>query len=328
MAQFSLCCHQGPKAGRPKFAETAFYYWQTKFAPDSSVTAALNQLEARHLYVRLFDVDWDYEAWQALPVGQITWAKQPTPEILITPVVFITTRVLDETATAGLDTLAGKISRLMQLTCAAVQKLSGEVQVDCDWNERLKTKYFYLLEQLRKQPFFKRKILSVTVRLHQVKYLHENGVPPADKGLLMCYNMGNLRKPEALNSIIDAATFKSYIGRLSEYPLQLDIALPLFDWWVWFGGIKYKGLIQGGNLPDSFKTAKPYKFAEATTVGRYAFAKGDWLRYENSPLQTLQQVVDLLPPAITNGKGKLLFFHADSSLLCRYNLMELKALAK
>lgn len=255
MAQVSMCCHQGPTAGRPKFAEIAFYYWQTKFALDSSVAASLNQLEARQLYVRLFDVDWDNEAKQVVPVGLINWAELPTPEILITPVIFITTQVLDETTTAGLDTLAEKISRLLQLTCAAVPKLSGEVQVDCDWNERLRDKYFYLLKQLRKQPFFQHKTLSVTVRLHQVKYLHENGVPPADKGLLMCYNMGNLRKPEAVNSIIDVATFKSYTGRLAQYPLTLDIALPLFDWWVYFGAMGYKGLIHAGNLPDSFKNS-------------------------------------------------------------------------
>jgi hypothetical protein len=321
-------CRSGPDANSKKFAETAFYYWQTTFEPDSTTHAAITLLGARHLYVRLFDVDWNSEAGQAMPVGLITWAKQPTPQILITPVVFITTRVLDETAIADLDSLAAKISRLMQLTCAAVPKLSGEVQVDCDWNERLKEKYFYLLKQLRKTSFFLDKTLSVTVRLHQVKYLHANGVPPAERGLLMCYNMGNLRKPEAVNSIIDAATFKSYTERLSGYPLPLDIALPLFDWWVWFGATGYQGLIHAGNLPDSFKTAKPYKFAEAATVGRYAFAKGDWLRYENSPLQSLQEVVDLLPAAITNGKHKLLFFHADSSLLSRYALSDLKALAE
>ncbi|MCU0376291.1 MAG: hypothetical protein MUF24_13370, partial [Chitinophagaceae bacterium] len=64
----TLCCKPGTALNRMKFAETAFYYWQTKFAPDSSVTAALNQLEARHLYVRLFDVDRDSETGEAVPV--------------------------------------------------------------------------------------------------------------------------------------------------------------------------------------------------------------------------------------------------------------------
>ena len=67
-------------------------------------------------------------------------------------------------------------------------------------------------------------MLSATIRLHQLKFIGESGIPPVDKGLLMCYNMGDLHRLRISNSILETAELKKYIKQLSVYPLKLDVA--------------------------------------------------------------------------------------------------------
>ncbi len=57
-----------------------------------------------------------------------------------------------------------------------------EIQIDCDWTERTRNAYFQLLTALKREPFLQGKILSATIRLHQVKYVQRSGIPPADRG--------------------------------------------------------------------------------------------------------------------------------------------------
>ena len=85
-----------------------------------------------------------------------------------------------------------------------------------------------MLEAFKKEYRYQ---LSATIRLHQVKYREETGVPPVDYGVLMYYNMGHISAMGA-NSIYDRSTALRYLGKLREYPLPLDIALPMFAWGV------------------------------------------------------------------------------------------------
>ena len=129
--------------------------------------------------------------------------------------------------------------------------------------------------------------ISATIRLHQIKFLAKTGVPPVSKGLLMCYNMGNLKNPATKNSIIETEELKKYIDNLAAYPLPLDVALPLFNWKVLFRNNTYAGLIQ--NLPDSLltnpfisKAGNRYLFLKDSLLAGYPFKKGDVLRNEQS----------------------------------------------
>lgn len=56
-------------------------------------------------------------------------------------------------------------------------------------------------------------------------------MPPADRGVLMFYNMGKLNSDlQQPNSIYNSDDADKYIAYLGRYPLKLDIALPLFSW--------------------------------------------------------------------------------------------------
>lgn len=312
-------------APAPAGANRAFYYWKTSFSLSDSLRQSLNKLDVGHLYIKFFDVTWDARFEQAVPVA-LHDQKDAFPKgVQVTPVVFVTLEALKNTPVEKIPVLAVRISDLLKkLTHNSKKQLSGEVQLDCDWTAQTKDKYFNLLKELKKHPFLQAGTLSVTIRLHQVKYINENGIPPADRGLLMCYNMGNLRDPAARNSIIDPATFKSYTARLKDYPLALDIALPLFDWWVWFRKQEYYGLIHAGNLPGELADGKMTGFTADTTINGYHFLAGDRLRHENSPMTSLIKIAETLPLKFRSGNTKLILFHLDSASLAKYTNHELE----
>lgn len=309
----------------PAGANRAFYYWKTSFSLPDSLQQSLKNLKVGHLYVKYFDVTWDARLEQAVPVALLD-KRDTFPEgVQVTPVVFVTLEALRNTPVEKIPVLAGRLGDLLKkLTLADQKQLSGEIQLDCDWTAQTKDPYFTLLKELKKHPHFQSRTLSVTIRLHQVKYINENGIPPADRGLLMCYNMGNLRNPAAHNSIIDPATFQSYTGRLNDYPLPLDIALPIFEWWVWFRNQQYYGLVHAGNLPSAFADGRMVDFEEDTTINGYHFLKNDHLRHENSPVASLKKIAESLPLKLKSGKTKLILFHLDSASLSKYTIHELE----
>jgi hypothetical protein len=305
--------------------QRGFYYWKTNFILSDTLRHSLNDLEIGHLYIKHFDVTPDEKGEQAIPVAMLNVEDTFPANVKVTPVVFVTLEALRKTPADRIPVLAGKMGGLLQkLTMGYSGQLSDEVQIDCDWTEQTREAYFTLLKELRKHPFFRGRTLSVTIRLHQVKYINEAGIPPADRGLLMCYNMGNLRNPSAKNSIIDPATFKSYTGRLNDYPLPLDFALPLFDWWVWFRNRQYYGLVHAGNLPDDLADGRVTNFASDTLINGYHFLPGDWIRHENSPTASLKKISESLPARFRSGKSKLILYHLDSASLSNYSIHELE----
>jgi hypothetical protein len=76
--------------------------------------------------------------------------------------------------------------------------------------------------------------LTATIRLHQYAQPGKTGVPPADRGMLMPYNVGKIAEPGDVNSIFDEATAEPYFRGTKHYPLPLDIGLPAFAWGVQF----------------------------------------------------------------------------------------------
>lgn len=318
----TISCNHSP---HPRGALRGFYYWKTNFILSDTLRQSLVNLKVEHLYVKYFDVTWDASLHQPVPVALFDKKDSFPDGIKVSPVVFITLEALWNTSLDELPDLALKIGDLLKkLTGEDEEQLSGEIQVDCDWTSQTRDKYFALLKALKKHPIFQSKTLSVTIRLHQAKYINENGIPPADRGLLMCYNMGNLRDPAAKNSIIDPATFKSYTGRLKDYPIPLDIALPLFNWWVWFRNGQYYGLVHSGNLPDELANGKVTDFPEPTIINGYHFLAGDRLRHENSPVASINRITESLPLLFKSGKTKVILFHLDSASISNYSLHELE----
>ena len=214
-------------------------------------TQALATLAIERLYLRLFDVDWSDGRggpgrWFAGRGGR----RHPRVEIEIVPVVFVRERLLRRLDAPGVARLAddvwravyGSLGRLGRRTYQVPQV--KELQVDCDWTDTTRARYFDFLSALGERARATGTLLSATIRLHQIKYRERTGVPPVARGMLMFYNMGRIDADDATSAIYDPAAAARYLGRLADYPLPLDVGLPIWSWVVHVRGNEVAGLFQ------------------------------------------------------------------------------------
>jgi len=208
-------------------ANTAFYYWRTSFSLDQKAADLLQHTAQNKLYLRFFDVVWNEEKNEVIPNALVD-IRQDAGRLNITPVVYITNKTFQHISIGRLDSLAKNVNQLINRIAAENNIRYTQVQIDCDWSVTTRDKYFSFLKTFKS---LSKRQLEVTIRLHQVKYPERTGVPPADKGLLMFYNMGkisaNSKQP---NSIYNFADAEKYISSLPYYKLPLDVALPFFSW--------------------------------------------------------------------------------------------------
>lgn len=307
---------------KQRHVQRSFYYWKTVFQLTGKEQEALRHLSATHVYLRLFDIGWNESTQSPAPVAPVRFTEKPGTGIIITPVVFITYETLQKSSASQLHTLGIQLVQFLSALCTQHNiRLSGEVQIDCDWTAATKEKYFGLLQSIRQQPFIKDKKLSATIRLHQLKYTSLNGIPPVDKGLLMAYNMGNLQSPQTKNSIIELSELKKYTGNLKNYPLPLDVALPIFDWHVWFKGNRYHGLLH--TFPKDTKQGNQ-SFTSDTVINDIAFSRNDWLRHEDSNAEEVRDAATHLAGLITSDSINVILYHLDQNNLTKYKDYELE----
>ncbi|HEX4375278.1 MAG TPA: hypothetical protein VHZ50_18375 [Puia sp.] len=312
----------------------SFYYWKSKFLLSQYEKSTLEQLHVKKLYIKFFDVDWNKESKKPEPLAQVNFADSSIHNYTIVPVVFITNETLFRADTNEIKILSLNISSLLSLMIRQ-NNLStpSEIQMDCDWTESTKDKYFLLLHllglHLNETGFSSAKI-SATIRLYQCKYRSKTGVPPVDRGLLMCYNMGDLMKYETKNSILEFSELEKYVTSLNTYPLQLDIAFPLFEWKVLFHEHRYAGLIKG--LSDSLlqnnnaiqKNDDYYIFLHDTLIDNYFFQKGDLLRSEKSDYGEIVRSCKLINDKLKSTNTTIILYHLDSLTLSKYTVNEME----
>ncbi len=291
----------------------------------------LHQLHCSRMYIRFFDVDWDTKNNTAMPVATVRMPQQKNTALAYVPVIFITQNALKNISDSSIHALALNIAELTQQLCSASGVYPPEIQVDCDWIGSMREKYFLLLQQLKLQPYFRNKALSCTIRMHQVKYVQQSGVPPVDKGLLMCYNMGDLKKYDTRNSILDVEEAKAYLGKLNSYPLPLDVALPLFRWCLLFREGRFKGILRdiqpeeiGSNSLFSRQQTNVYRCTRDTLYKGYFLKEGDMLRTEAPSAAALTAMAAYTANRIRNKEMNVVFFDCDSIILSKYSTDELE----
>lgn len=319
---------------QPRTTHAAFFHWQTRYAPDSTALAYIDKLHCRTLYIKLFDIGREEGSGAIRPYARLELAD--TAGLAgreIVPCVFITNAVFDGIYEAQIQTLAQKLAAALQ-THPLYGRLGPqpEIQFDCDWTPSTREAFFSFLKNIRAQLPQNTRI-SATIRLHQYKYPKQTGVPPADRGMLMFYNTGDIDDPEERNSIYDDADARAYLqGAPRRYPLPLDVALPVFHWSLVYRDGELWKIIPGlttAELADTvfFKPVAIENAASAAPVwtvkratlreGHY-LRPGDWVRWEGlSPAQLRDAAgqaaqFDLAPDA------RVAFFHLDSALIRRF----------
>lgn len=311
--------------------ERGFYYWKTNVNILPFEDSVMQTLHSHFLYLRFFDVDVAPGGKGVKPKAIINFGKHlPNQEII--PVVFITTRALNLMNRRALDFYAENISRLLARKAAEIHLNPSEIQIDCDWTVSNKELYFALLKKLKKQPFFKEKLLSATIRLYQSKYTVAAGIPPVDKGLLMVYNMDDLTDFKVENSIITSKTAKNYLDNIASYPLPLDIALPIFSWTLFFDQhAQLKGILREVNGKDLkneslFEKVSEHRYQvrNDTFYKGYALKKGNILRRESSNFKTIHKVAKYISDKISADSFRLLLYYCDSINFTHYSKYELE----
>ncbi|RYD58565.1 MAG: hypothetical protein EOP56_02980 [Sphingobacteriales bacterium] len=306
--------------------QNSFYYWQFNAPATDSFSSGAASLGVEHFYLHYMDVGWDDRLHVPVPIAQLQtrqWAGQIP--VMHTPVVFITKKVFRNISDAWCDTLAEKISIRINKMSEEMTKTSpktdmpNEIQIDCDWTAQSKEKYFTFLKKLKSiNPSIK---ISATIRMYPYKYSDKMGVPPVDQGVLMCYNLGQIRDKRTHNSIFELAELKKYF-RKDRYPLPLDIALPVFGWHVWFREQQLKGILyeMPAQLPASaFSLLKQgqYQVTKDTVWQGQYLREGDLLRSEYPEAASLQAAAELLKKEQPDYR-RIIFFHWSSTNVYTY----------
>ncbi|MDR1864247.1 MAG: hypothetical protein LBR08_01610 [Bacteroidales bacterium] len=309
----------------------SFYYWKTVFRCDGVLQRVRSEDGVRRLYVRYFDVIAGEGG--AKPEATVIFGDSIPEGIQTVPVVFIVNKALEMTTEDSIPRLAAKIcARMENIHRHRHARDVPEIQADCDWNASTRDKYFHLLRCMRGEKLLQGRQLSVTLRLHQWKYRKSAGIPPVDRVMLMCYNMGGLTTYGNHNSILDAEETRAYMQHAGVYPLPADVALPLFHWGVRFSNMQYRGLIGGLRREDlqtpHFRETAPRLYCCDTSLllrGVYV-GKGEHIRLEEPSVADLRKTAKILSSCMKNPEN-IVWYHLDSLLLQKIPTHELQEIA-
>lgn len=308
-----------------KHPDLTFYYWRTTWDDTGKVGEYLTHAEAP-LYLRFFDIDRPNGQAEAIFRGGLI-ARSALPADFV-PTLFITNRTFVDPDSTMMATLPQQVYAGLQ---QRGWKGKGEVQFDCDWSADSRAHFFRFLDDFRALAGDS-VTLSATIRLHQVKFSNQTGIPPVDHGTLMFYNMGEVRNPNSVNSILDLELGEAYLKTLPHYPLDLDVALPIFGWAVLQRWGKVVNLLpevtpedlQADSLleksdPDHAKVLQSHYFS-----GEYVYA-GDELRLEYITPEMLEKAARIVAKhAPEKGFRRLLYYHLSETTAQKFPIDELE----
>ncbi|MFI5263382.1 MAG: hypothetical protein ACHQM6_02575 [Candidatus Kapaibacterium sp.] len=309
----------------------AFYYWKHEYKTTAYEDSAVTSLGIKKIYVKFFDVTLSENG--ASPVAVITFdSSSLRSNTNYVPVIFITQAALLQTDERMIDMLASQIVAKTLRMANREGIYPKEIQLDCDWAQHTREKYFRLVEVVKKLVAQKNMITSCTIRLHQVKYKNESGIPPCDRGMLMFYNMSDWRKAETKNSIFDQVEAEKYINYIKDYPMKLDVALPVFHWAIAYRGESFLAIMD--NITAEMLLSKNIFTADGANfrVLRDTFAfgaglhAGDMIRPESCDTKTITKFSSRISSLLPDEERSFALYHLDSATLSLYSHDDLQSL--
>lgn len=308
----------------------SFYHWKSNYQMDNDVRNYMRGLNCQKIYLHLFDVVKEGEISRPINIFKVTDSLKNDSSIHFVPVIFITNEVFSNTDTAKIN---GLTHRLKYFTDNMIRHSNinkntiDEIQFDCDWTPSTKENYFTFLKYVKNlYPDVK---ISSTIRLHQIKDMKETGIPPVDKGYLMCYATSNANDGMDSNSILNIDLLKNYTENLNDYPIDLDYALPLFSWGIVSNKKSQIKLINGltHNDLDSVKfkriSENRYKVCEDCFINGLYINKGYTIEIEQITPTLLRNTIEYLDNKIQKDYN-IVYYHLSKGFLNRYTIDELK----
>lgn len=317
-------------SNKAEHVERAFYYWKSErgYSVDSEGEIALN-VGVKKLYVKFFEVEKN-DVMGNIPVAKTSYFMPELDSLNLVPTVYIRNEVFKNCTNGSLDTLADNVNFLIDKYSNDYRfsnfKKPVEYQMDCDWTPSTKDNYFYFLKKIKA---LSGKEISCTLRLYPYKYPDKMGVPPVDKAMLMCYNLINPLEDHSRNSIFDIDEFSAYLNTNDDYPLHLDIALPVYSWVQVYQNNHFTKVLYTNTkaIKSVLKPDKPlwYNVERDTVINNFYLRRGDKVKVEEVTTETLQKAIEQIKKHVALDKNiTVSLFHLDEQQLSRYSNEELK----
>lgn len=314
---------------KPRTVERSIYYWRSSFSLNKSEYYDLQSLKIQRIYLKFFDVIWE---GKPIPEAEIRFKTKPSESLDIVPTIFITNSTIKNLAIGDIKGLAEKIGRkTLRIAQKNLAQPIAEIQLDCDWTASTREKYFLLLKEIQELFLDKRIKVSTTIRLHQVKFYQRTGVPPVERGILMTYNVAPVNEIKTRNSIFDITLVKDYTRHIGEYPIDLDVALPIFSWGVVFQDNRFIGLINNIGI-ENFQNKQYFQrrsghlidVIKDTEVKGFRLYHGDTVRFESADSREVLAVSKYLSQKIRSRRIKIVLYHFDDLTLRRTGYAEME----
>jgi hypothetical protein len=281
-------------------SKRAFYYWKTQWSASPEILNSLENSQITRLYMRFFDVEWEEAESAPVPVSPLRFQSPLPDRVEIVPVVYLTNAVFLKMQYKDVEALADNVWKKVSAMAEEQRLAFHEFQIDCDWSDSSRRNYFHFADLLARKLKDEGKIVSSTIRLHQIKYVKRTGIPPVSRGMLMFYNFGKIEADSSRSSIFNAQDAGRYASFIANYPMELDLVLPAFSWSVHSRDGDVLGLLEKlgeGEVAafDGFRKLSANRYVAARSFffrGRY-FMAGDGLLMETTT------------PAITQEAGAL-----------------------
>jgi hypothetical protein len=280
------------------------------------------------IYVKCADIVWDNNKNEPVGTTILKGKGLLNNYIELVPVFYITNNVMINASPRQVDSLARHLLYFLN-HLALVNKNFKEIQLDCDWTVKSKDNFFLLINQLHKISKIE---ISVTIRLHQIKYASITGIPPAQKGVLMLYNLLSVSDTSNANTIFDLATAKKYGQFINNYSLKLDLALPIYNVYIIKDQFnRVEALLQ---LNDSFfinncnhiKVLKQdtWEVTSSFFYSKFYYPKGFIINYQGMNFESTYQAATFFKNHYNKTIDNVILFDLNSNAINKYAPNELE----
>lgn len=310
------------------------FRWSNNAWLEGGEAQAMQFTGVQRVYMKLLDIDWN-SAHGAHPISTVhvpyQWRSYGGSDgywshrVELVPCIYITNNTFLKISDAEVKELASNLLRKLRMECPAT--IHG-VMLDCDWSAKTKAKFFRLTRLMNDSLDVP---LTATIRLHQYAQPSKTGVPPADRGMLMPYNVGRITAPGGTNSIFDRATAEPYFKNREPYPLPLDIGLPAFSWGVQFRKGAIVGILQEAQVNDAIyagllsgETRGTLQVVNENNDQMPALHLGDEVRVESITPAVIDEVIALARTAVNSDTLSIVYFEAGANTFQRMTVDEVR----
>lgn len=316
---FSSCNHKEST----ETSTNAVYFWKSWVNLSEAEQNFLTVNNVDKVYLRFFDIRNDFR-FGPVPDAEVGTYQSDFPNgTEIVPCVFITLEAIEDMSGREKE-FAMKIFDRIDAKCKNGNLSFNEIQLDCDWTESTCNTFFTLCKELKAFTSAHDKKLSATIRLHQLS----QPTPDVDKGVLMVYNVGELKNPKEINSILRSDIVKKYLDGAPKYRIQLDVAYPVFSWGVVFNGTEFNRLTKIDADPDSIPELTRLHdnifVLQSNVSDAVNIDYRQTVRYEMASFEELMKTKQLVEDYLGYKPQNTILYHLDENQLSKYTTIQIK----